>query len=410
MKVLIVSQYFWPESFRINDVATGLVSKGHEVSVLTGKPNYPKGRFYSGFGLFKKSKDNYEGVNIIRVPILPRGEKGIFKLALNYISYAFSASFLSPFLCNKDYDCILVYQMSPVTQAIPAIVIKKIFKIPVFFWVQDLWPESLSAVGAVKNKSLLSLIKKLVGWLYRSSNKILIQSESFRQHALQHGVDEKDIYYYPNSAEELYRPVTRNDDSDIAKMMPKGFVVMFAGNIGVAQDMESILKAAEITRSNKQIQWVIVGDGRQLSWLKSEIQSRELSNSVHCLGRHPIEKMPEFFSFADVMLVSLTKDPIFASTIPAKIQSYMACGKPIIASLDGVGADVVESAQAGLVSGAEQPGKLADAVLKMESFQKVELEEMGVNALNYYNKNFERNMLLKKLEDMMHALVNRGEK
>jgi len=410
MKILIVSQYFWPESFRVNDIATGLVSNGHNVTVLTGKPNYPQGKFYSGYGLFKKSKDNYEGVSIIRVPIMPRGEKGIFKLALNYMSYAFSASVLSPFVCEKDYDCILVYQMSPVTQGIPAIVLKKLFKIPVFFWVQDLWPESLSAVGAVKNKSLLGLIKKLVGWLYRSSDKILIQSDSFRQHVLQHGIDDEDIYYYPNSAEELYRPVVLNNDSDIAKMMPRGFIVMFAGNVGVAQDMESILKAAEITRSNEQIQWVIVGDGRQLSWLKSEIQSRKLSGSVHCLGRHPVERMPEFFSFADAMLVSLTKDPIFASTIPAKIQSYMACAKPIIASLDGVGADVVESAQAGLVSGAEQPGKLADAALKMESLKKAELDEMGVNSLNYYNKNFERNMLLKKLEDMMHALTNSGKK
>lgn len=410
MKILIVTQYFWPESFRINDVATGLVEKGHEVTVLTGKPNYPQGKFYKGYGLFKKPKEEYENVNIIRVPMFPRGKNGIFKLVFNYISYAFSASLLAPFLCKKDYDCILVYQMSPVIQGIPAIVLKKLYKIPVLFWVQDLWPESLMAVGAVNNKKVLNLLSKLVGWLYRSSDKVLIQSEAFYEHVLQHGINKSDVCYLPNSAEELYKPVVTSIGSEVDKLIPKGFVVMFAGNVGVAQDMENILKAAEITAFNHEIHWVIVGDGRELVRMQSEIKLRQLTKTVHCLGRYPIERMPEFFSHADVMLVSLTNDPIFALTIPAKIQSYMACGKPIIASLDGIGAEVIEKSQAGFVAGAEQPDKLAAVVLEAVSLPQEELDKMGENALNFYMDNFERNMLLRKLEDIMQSLHTKSEK
>lgn len=410
MKVLIVSQYFWPESFRINDVATGLVDSGYEVTVLTGKPNYPQGKFYKGYGFFSKSKEKYHNVTIIRVPMLPRGKSGIFKLVFNYMSYALSASLLAPFLCDKDYDCILVYQMSPVIQGIPAIVLKKLYKIPVLFWVQDLWPESLMAVGAVNNKKVLNILSNLVGWLYRSSDKVLIQSEAFYEHALQHGVNKNDICYLPNSAEELYKPVVPSTESEIAKLIPEGFVVMFAGNVGVAQDMESLLKAAEITAVNHEIQWVIVGDGRDLVRMQSEIKLRQLTKTVHCLGRHPIEKMPEFFSHADIMLVSLTNDPIFASTIPAKIQSYMACGKPVIASLDGIGAEVIEKSQAGFVAGAEKPDKLAAVVLKAASLPKAELDKMGENALKFYMDNFERNMLLKKLVDIMQSLHTKADK
>ncbi len=397
MRILIVSQYFWPESFRVNDIASGLIDLGHEVTVLTGKPNYPQGRFYSGYGVFSMPKEAHEGINIIRVPILPRGKSGILKLALNYISFAVSASLIGPFKCKGRYDCILVYQMSPVIQGIPAIVLKKIYKSPVFFWVQDLWPESLSAVGVVKKKWLLSFLEMIVGWLYRSSDKVLIQSEAFNQHVLQHSVNKNDIYYFPNSAEDLYKPVAPDCTKDIAEIIPNGFIVMFAGNVGIAQDMRNLLKAAELIKSNKNIHWVIVGDGRKYGWLKEEIHKRKLSDTVHCLGRYPVEMMPQFFSYADVMLVSLTKDPIFSSTIPAKIQSYMACGKPIIAALDGIGAEVVIKAKAGMVSEAENADKLSHVVVEMASMHQTKLAEMGRNALSYYNSNFDRKMLLNRL-------------
>lgn len=397
MRILIVSQYFWPESFRVNDIARGLTDLGHDVNVLTGKPNYPQGRFYSGYGAFSKSNETYEGINIIRVPIISRGMSSILKLSLNYISFALSASLLAPLKCKGKYDCILVYQMSPVIQGIPAIVLKKIYKSPVFFWVQDLWPESLGAVGVVKKKWILLFLEKIVGWLYRSSDKVLIQSKEFCQHIAKYNINSDDIYYFPNSAEDIYKPVVKNRFDGIEDFIPNGFVVMFAGNIGIAQDMDTLLRAAERIKLHNNIHWVIVGDGRKFSWLKSEIEKRKLSSTVHCLGRYPVEKMPQLFSYADVMLVSLTKDPVFSLTIPAKIQSYMACGKPIIAALDGVGADVVLEAKAGMTSGAENPDNLAHVVIKMASMNQSKLDEMGRNALRYYNSNFDRKMLLNRL-------------
>lgn len=399
MHILIVSQYFWPENFRINDLAVGLREKGHDITVLTGIPNYPEGRFFPGYGFFKKTREDYQGVKVIRVPLIPRGKGGGLRLVLNYISYAFFASFLSPFLCSGKYDLIFVYQVSPVTVGLPALVLKRLKHAPIMFWIQDLWPESLSATGAIGSKKVLGIVEKLVRFIYSGCNLILVQSRAFSSSIEKQGVDHCRIAYFPNSAEELYKPVEVEQDAPERTMIPAGFCVMFAGNIGAAQDFETILSAAEQLKGYADIHWLIVGDGRMRPWVEAQIDERGLTETVHLLGRHPVELMPRFFSIADIMLVTLKKEYIFSLTIPSKVQSYLACAKPIIAALDGEGARVIEESGAGVTCSAESPQALAEAVLKMYRLTKPDLHDMGLRGRRYFEQHFERTVLLERLNN-----------
>ncbi|MHB8058191.1 MAG: glycosyltransferase family 4 protein [Desulfuromonadaceae bacterium] len=402
MHILIVSQYFWPENFRINDLALGLLERGHQVTVLTGVPNYPEGSFFDGYGYFNKQQD-YHGVKIVRVPLLPRGKGGGLQLALNYLSFAVAASVFGPLLCKGKFDQIFVFEPSPITVGIPALILKKLKSAPVLFWVQDLWPESLSATGAVKSKKVLALVAHLVKFIYQRCDRILIQSKSFFASVLQQGGEKGRIFYFPNSAESLF--TTPPSAKTPIPPLPEGFKVMFAGNIGAAQDFETIIDAAERLQSHKDIHWVIVGDGRMRAWSEAEVKNRGLSDNVHFLGRYPIEAMPVFFSHADALLVTLKKEPIFALTIPSKIQSYLACGRPVIAALDGEGASVIEEAGAGITCQGGAPVELAQAVLKMYETPKSEREKMGASGRAYYEANFDRNMLLDRLDEWMRELV-----
>lgn len=414
MKILIVSQYFWPENFRINDLATGLVERGHQVTVLTGIPNYPEGKFFPGYGLFRNLSQEYKGVQVIRVPLMPRGNGGGIRLALNYLSFVFFAGVLAPFYCRGKFDLIFVFEPSPVTVGLPALILKKIKSIPILFWVQDLWPESLSATGAISSEIILNGVRKLVCFIYHHCDRILIQSPAFSPLIESQGVSPERITFFPNSVEGIYKPVVAQANSVIRDLLPSGFRVMFAGNIGAAQDFGTILSAAEQLKDDTEIHWVILGDGRKFDWVREEIRMRGLSATVHLLGRHPLEAMPEFFSEADAMLVTLKRDPIFALTIPAKIQSYMACGKPIIAALDGEGGRVIAESGAGLASPAGDADALAESVLAMYQMPKEDRETMGRRGKAYCDAHFEREMLIDKLEGLMKESVkktrNRGLK
>lgn len=404
MHVLVVSQYFWPENFRINDTVLGLKSMGYEITVLTGKPNYPGGDYYPGYGLFRKSREKYHGVDVIRVPLVPRGNGSGMNLALNYISFAFFASIFGPFLCRGDYDVIFVYEPSPITVGLPAVVLKKLKDIPILFWVQDLWPESLSATGAVRTKWILLAVEKIVKVIYENCDRILVQSKAFFSPIEKLGIAGSRIYYFPNSAEELYQPIKLDENAPERAVVPSGFKIMFAGNIGAAQDFETILTAAEKLKGYADIHWVIIGEGRLSLWVKEQIDKRELGKVVHLLGKYGIESMPRFFSLADVMLVILKKQAIFSMTIPAKVQSYMACAKPVIAALDGEGARVINDARAGLVAPTEDPEALAQAVLTMYKMPDTERCAMGARGRQYFELNFERRTLLERLDGWVKEL------
>lgn len=405
MNILIVTQYFWPENFRINDLVGGLVERNHKVTVLTGIPNYPEGRFFVGYGLFSNVSQKYNGAKVLRVPLIPRGKGGGIRLALNYLSFVLSACLLAPIKCRDQYDIIFIFEPSPVTVALPALLLKALRKVPVMFWVQDLWPESLAATGAVSSKRVLSAVAGVVKFIYRRCDKILVTSQSFKKSIeLHNGAPEK-ILFFPQSAEDLFQPVSEKHVVAAFDSIPHGFWIMFAGNVGAAQDFQTIIAAAEILKCYKDIHWLIVGDGRMREWAESAVNVRGLTNAIHFLGRHPLESMPAFFSCADALLVTLKKDPLFALTIPAKIQSYLACGRPIIAAIDGEGTHIINEARAGFTCPAEDPDALARTVLKAYETPKSERENMGVKGRAYYEANFDRTMLIDRLEGWMRDLV-----
>ncbi len=406
MRVLIISQYFWPESFRINDLALGLKERGHDIEVLTGIPNYPSGKIFPGYGFFKKLNEDYHGVKVHRVPLIPRYNGKSWNLVLNYISFTLFSCFSVLFYLIRKYDLIFVCQYSPVTVGLPAVIIKKIKKTPILFWVQDLWPESLSATGAVKSSIILNIVRKFVCFIYNNCDRILIQSKAFLSYLKNEGIHETRICYFPNWAEELYQPILQEAEKLPTEInLPGGFRIMFAGNIGTAQDFRTILTAAELLRDNSKIHWLILGEGRMSKWVEEQISKRGLSEVFHMLGKHPVEEMPSYFSLADTMLVTLKREPIFALTIPSKVQSYLACGKPIIAALDGEGARIIEESGAGLVCPAEDPERLAQIVLEMYRKSHNERIEMGLLGRKYYETNFERKMLINHLENWMQEMV-----
>ena len=408
MRVLIVSQYFWPETFRINDVALGLKERGHEVTVLTGMPNYPQGRFYKGYGALRPYQKNYWGVQVRRVPMFARRAGGRARLSLNYLSFAVSASLLGPFWCREQYDLILVYEPSPVTVGLPAIVLKRLKGLPIMFWVQDLWPESLSAAEAISSELILNMVARVVRFIYKRCDRILVQSRAFTPRVEALGANSEDILYFPNWAEELYKPLELENDAPERNELPEGFRITYAGNVGAAQSFETILAAADKLKAYSDIRWLIFGDGRMRGWVRERIRSMGLEETVYLLGSRPMEKMPGYFSLADALLVSLRKAPIFSLTIPSKIQSYLASGRPILASLDGEGARIVREAGAGMVAPAQDADALAEAALELYRASSEEREEMGRRGREYFEEHFEREKLLDRLEGWMYELTEEG--
>lgn len=403
MRILIVTQYFWPENFRITDLAINLKSKGHDVTVLTGMPNYPSGKAYEGYNRWwKKRYEVMQGISLIRIPIFLRRESKGWQLALNYLSFVVSGCLLAPwFLRNKKFDVIFCYEPSPVTVALPAIVMKHVKKVPLLFWVQDLWPETLVATGAVQSSTILAMVKKMVKYIYRACDYVLVQSRGFIAPVIAMGAESEKVRYFPNWAELLYQPVDLDMTATERDEVPKqGFVVMFAGNLGVAQSLDTIVSAAERLKY-EDIHWVFLGDGREKVWLQNIIIEKALEDKIHILGSRPIETMPAYFSLADVMLVTLRDDPVMATTIPGKVQSYLACGKPVIGALNGEGSKVIHESGAGYCTGADDVDGLANAVLKMSQLSETERDNMGKSARRYYEQNFNRDMLISQLEEWM---------
>ncbi len=407
LRILVVSQYFWPENFRINDLVRSLAERGHQITVLTGIPNYPEGRYYEGYSLFSQRKQHFHGAQVLRVPLFPRLNGRALSLFLNYISFAFFGSIVSPLLLRGGFDIIFVCQLSPVTVGLPAIVLKKLFKAPILFWVLDLWPESLSASGALNSRSFLAVMDKVVKYIYHNADKIVVSSRGFIQSIEAKGIRSEQLDYFPNWYEPEYLNSSSQSNAYLTRIeLPVGFRVMFAGNIGAAQDFETILAAAEMLKKYRDIHWIILGDGRRFDWVKEQISLRALSDCFHLLGRFPSDAMSGFFSQADAMLVTLKRDPIFSLTVPGKIQSYMACGKPIIAALDGEGNRLVIESGGGVASPAEDASALAQSVVSLYNMSSKKREEMGECGKAYGEKNFNREVLMDRLEGWMSEVVD----
>ena len=396
MKVLLVTQYFYPENFKSNDIAIELTKKGHEVTVLTGLPNYPEGKIYNNYGFFKNTSENFQGVDIIRTWLVPRGKGGGIRLFLNYFSWAFFASIRALTLSfQQKFDVVLVHEPSPITQGFPAIVVSKIQKIPLHFWVLDLWPESLTSAGGVNNKMVLSLFEKMVKYIYNNSNKILISSKGFKESILAKGNYAHKLVYFPNWAEDSI--LKGNADYPIPEL-PKGFKIIFAGNIGMAQDVMSIVKAALILKDQLDIHFIFLGDGRSKPQLEQYVDENNLNQTVHFLGRFPLEAMKTFFTKADVLLVSLKDELIFNLTVPAKLQAYMCTKTPILGMLNGEGAAIINEANCGFSANAGDSEGLAKEIIKLYEMSNEERNVLGLNGFEYFEKNFTMNKCIDSLE------------
>lgn len=396
MKIVLVTQYFFPENFKSNDIAFELVKRGHEVTVLTGLPNYPEGKFYTGYGFFKKRRETINGVKVIRASLIPRGKGGGIRLFLNYFSWAFFASTRALFLAFEDkFDAVLVHEPSPITQGFPAIVIKKIQKIPLHFWVLDLWPESLTSAGGIKNKAVLSFFTGMVKYIYNNSDKILISSKGFKESILTKGNYEDKLIYFPNWAEDS---ILKGDSNYPIPELPQGFKILFAGNIGVAQDVNSIIKAALILKEKLDIHFVFVGDGRSKQELEDFVTINYLNQTVHFLGRFPIDAMKTFFTQADVLLVSLKDELIFNATVPAKLQAYLCTQRPILGMLNGEGAAIINDANCGLFVNAGDSNGLAKKILELYQMSNEERNILGGNGFKYFEENFTMSKCIDNLE------------
>lgn len=403
MNILIISQYFWPESFRINDLAENLSSKGHVVTVLTGVPNYPEGVTFPEYAKDKRKFSCLNGVEVIRVPIPVRG-KGRIRLAINYAVFPLSACTIGVWrLRRARFDAIFVCQLSPITSALPAVLFKRLKRAPILLWILDLWPDSLSAVGAVRSQRVLNTIGLLVKFIYRNCDRILVQSKGFAQSVEQHGGDGRFIRYFPSWVEPDYYKTGVERARELEDYRHT-FNVMFAGNIGEAQDFPAILAAAESARDISDLRWFIIGSGRALDWVRREIKVRSLQDRVLLLGRHPTERMPSFFLAANALLVSLKKEPAFSMTVPGKLQNYLASGVPVLAMLDGEGARVVDESGGGLTSPAGDGFALAQSVRQLRAMTEADRSTMGKKGQDYCRQEFGRDILMSRLEGWMEEV------
>lgn len=394
MKVLVFSQYYWPESFRINDVAKTLTEKGIEVEVLTGKPNYPRGQIFEGYRAWWGQQETHDGINIHRIPLFPRGRGG-WRLAMNYLSFVIIGTLFTPWLLRrKKFDAIFVYAPSPIIQAIPAIFLSWLKGCPVVLWVQDLWPESLSATGYVKNTIILNLVEKVVRFIYRHVDMLLVPSEAFIE-PVKALAPSTPVSYLPNSVDESFLKPSTANIPEVAGL-GSGFSVLFAGNIGSAQATNVIIQTAELLKEYTDIQFVIMGDGSRREWMLQQKNERNLDN-IHMPGRFPIDMMPGLMQQASVLLVTLANQKIFHYTIPSKVQAYLAAGRPIIACLNGEGARLVRKARAGLAVPAEDVGALTEAILRLYRMPIDEREALGTNGQTYYKQHFSHNKLVEQL-------------
>lgn len=402
MRVLLVTQYFYPENFKSNDMAFELAKRGHKVDVLCGLPNYPEGRIYKGYGMFKKRIEKRDGVKIYRALQISRGSHGSkARLLLNYLSFVICGSLWAIFLAVfKRYDCVIVHEPSPITQAVPAIIVKKIQRIPFYIWVLDIWPDAMTSGGGIKSKRIINLMTKFVKWVYNNASKILISSKGFER--LISELDEsyrERLVYFPNWADD----VLKQPDFDIPQL-PEGYKIMMAGNLGSAQTIKSVMQAALLTKDRKDIKWLFVGDGSEKKYMEDFIQEHNLNDTVFLYGRYPGNYMGAFFSQADTMLITLrAKFRHIRAVVPARLQSYMSSGKPIIAMADGGVAELIDEADCGLHIQAEDYRSLCDAIVNDIIPNSESFAQKGKNGRDFYTRYFTTEQCINHLESIISS-------
>lgn len=393
--ILVISQYFYPESFRINDIAMEFKNRGYKVTVLTGIPNYPDGKFYKGFNWFINRKEQWEGIDIIRIPLISRGHSAI-RLILNYYSFVVSGFLWNVFSRIKP-DLVFTFEVSPMTQALIGKWFSARRKIPSYLYVQDLWPENLEVVGGIHNKHVLAHYQKMSDKIYNSSTKIFATSPSFVK-AIQDRIEDKNkVIYWPQYAENFYKPIEKKLFSEIPN--DGRFKVVFTGNIGNAQGLDILPKASRLVGDD--VCFVIVGNGRYKEQLIRDIGNEK--NKFILIDRQPAEKIPEILASCDVAFLSFMDNPLFMCTIPAKLQSYMACGMPVLASATGETKRIIEEADCGICTFIGDEVALANAIKRLKVSN---LEMMRENSQKYCKQNFNRKVIMDQMENYIGETCN----
>lgn len=402
-RILVVCQHFWPESFRINDICDYFVENGCEVDVLCGLPNYPKGYFPEGYGYFKNRKQVHNNIHIYRAIEIPRGNNTNIRIFLNYISFPFTSLFHIPRLLTKKYDKIFLYQLSPVMMSIAGIIIGKIKKTETTMYVLDLWPENLFSVIKVNNKHLKKVAYVVSNWHYRNVDKLVVLSETMKKRLIEvTNIPEEKIIVIPQTCEKVYE--TEIHDKNLAKRFSSGFNIVYAGNISPAQSFETIIEAAKILKSQNitGINWIILGEGMSKKWLVDKVHDKHLENEFFFEGQKPIKDVPKYTSIADVLIGCLVKSDLLEATIPAKVISYLAAGKPVVLAMDGEVQQLInDTIGCGFAGQAQDAMLLAHNIRKIHILKREERNLLGKRARNYYFGHFERSLLLAKLYNFM---------
>ena len=402
MRILIVSQYYQPEPFRIGDLARWLAERGHEVSVLTGRPNYPAGRLYPDYGPIRPVREVIDGVPVHRVPLVPRGNGGALALAVNYLSFAVSGCCLGPLLLRGRFDAVLCYLVSPITAAFPGIMLGRLKRAALALWVQDLWPESVASAGKVDSPTLMRCLDRMVGFIYRRADAIWIPSQAFAPAVLRYGIAPSRLAHIPNTTEAFYQADDPPPPGRAGKLS-----ILYAGNFGEAQGFETVLDAVERTPESSGVEWVFVGDGRRRAWLAAEIERRGL-RQARLLDRVLPERMPALIGAADALLVPLRRAPVFALTIPSKLQSALASARPVLAVLEGEGARLVEVSGAGIVAPPGDATALAQAALRLAAMTPQERRRMGKAGRQYHDRHFARDLVYASIERHLGSIARQA--
>ena len=401
MRILLVTQYFYPEVFKSNDLAFELAKRGHHVDALVGIPNYPDGKYFKGYGIFKKRHEVVNGVNVYRVFQTPRG-KGGWRLPINYFSFVIFGCLrvLFQFAWKKKYDCIIGHEPSPIFQAYPALLLRKLRNVPFYYWIMDLWPDAMKSGGGVKNEKILNTVDKMVKNIYKQTDKILITSKRFKDHIAAKGDFGHKIIYFPNWSDDILQ---MNDSYEIPQL-PEGFKIMIAGNLGKSQNLEAVTKVMLGLKDVPEVKWVFVGGGSRKEWLEEFIKENGLEDRAVCLGQYPFKAMPAFYKQADAMLVTLRAGfPHLEAVVPARLQSYMSAGRPVLAMIGCGGADIIEESKCGYAVPAGDSRALISVIKEKVLTNKEGFCKMGENGRDYYNKHFRMDKCIDNLEEIIGA-------
>ena len=396
MKILIVSQYFYPENFRINDLALELKKRGHEITVLTGLPNYPKGEYFEGYDDTKNCDEVWNDIPVYRCKLRPR-KTGSVNLIRNYVSFVVEANKKLKELQNKDFDLIYVFEVSPITVALPAIKLKKKKNIPVIINIQDLWPENIVAVTGMTNPIIIGLVNKMVNYIYRHCDLILTASPSFVSKIKERINDKDKVRYWPQ-----YSTVNKTDE-EVSIYDKEYFNIVFTGNIGEAQGIDLAIEAAKILK-DKKICWHFVGEGRSKEKLEKLVNEYGINDRVKFHGFHPEKEIPKYLKDADAALLILKPNPVFEMTIPAKLQTYLACGVPLLGCVSGEGKRIIEESKAGIVSEDISVDGLVKVCNQFIELPNDLLNEYKERSYCYGKSNFNKNKLISDLEKYMKKI------